>query len=372
MALDYFPACTHWPGVGRYARELVRALVRQEKGPELILFDVGGQRRTIAEPALGISENGRRLGGGRVRRLKLRLPRRLFDLGGKVLGLGADRLCGGVDVFHRMRPDWPKLGEARSTLAVPELPPAGSEAEAQLQRQLAEQDHLFVASQFGADELERRFSIERSRLHYVSLGCDHWLRDLDRPIERQKRILVLGALREGRRHVEILSAFEELCRRKLADELFLAGGQGNVQEVFLSRLRFSAARSMVTWMSEPDEARMPKLVAESSLMVHLSEGELSAVTPLEAFSFGVPVVVPNNGPFKEALGEEGHYFELPTTGKLDINELVRVCAEAIESSNDEQACARRRARAANYTWASSAERTVKAWTHVAQSEPAAT
>ena len=95
VGLDYLPAVTHAPGAGRYARELVRALVRLEEpaGLDLRLLQLGGARATIGEPALGLA-------GARVRpRLRrLRLPRRLAAR----IGLTPERLLGRLDLFHRV------------------------------------------------------------------------------------------------------------------------------------------------------------------------------------------------------------------------------------------------------------------------------
>ena len=41
VGIDYLQAVSHAPGVGRYAREMVRALVRQANCPDLRLFEWG-------------------------------------------------------------------------------------------------------------------------------------------------------------------------------------------------------------------------------------------------------------------------------------------------------------------------------------------
>ena len=93
VGIDYLSAVTHPPGVGRYLRELVRALVRLEQRPELRLLEVGGGSRVMEGPPLGLA------GAARVRRLRSRLPRRTLDLLSR-MGLGAARLLGGVGGFR--------------------------------------------------------------------------------------------------------------------------------------------------------------------------------------------------------------------------------------------------------------------------------
>jgi len=77
VGIDYLPAVTHAPGAGRYARELVRALLRLEDRPEIALYEVGRAERTVEERALGLPADGRglaRLVSTRSRRLSEWIP----------------------------------------------------------------------------------------------------------------------------------------------------------------------------------------------------------------------------------------------------------------------------------------------------------
>lgn len=362
VGIDYLPAVTHWPGVGRYARELVRALAPLEDRPELALLDVGGERRTIGEPWLGLA------GARGVRRRSRRLPRRVLRVLAR-LGRGADRALGGVDVFHSVLPGWPPVSAARRTLAVGELPPEGSPEEERLAGVLRELAGALAASRHGAAELARRFSLPPERVFDVSLGCDHWRRDYGAeppPKAGAPSLLVLGALRRERRHDTILSAFEDLLAGGHAARLVVLGGGARAdRERFSRNLAFSSARGAVEWVPEPAERDLPRRVAEAWVLVHLSRGELTAVTPLEALSFGTAVVTNPGGAFEEALGEEACYFDAERRGRPDAPELARAIRTALEGAADPQGFRRRVERAAPFTWERSARATVAAWRAVA-------
>ncbi len=361
VGIDYLPAVTHWPGVGRYARELVRALAPLRERPELALLDLGGEPRTIGEPWLGIE------GHGRVTRVSRRTPRRAVNALHRVFGRGADRVLGGVDLFHRILPHYPPVSDAPQTMAVGELPPEGSEAEAELARVLGTLAGVLVASRFGADELVRRFDLPRERVHLVSLGCDHWRRELPEPPPRsgEPTLLVLGAVRPDRHHVTILAAFEELLAKREAARLVIVGGGTRTdRERFSSKLRFSPAHQAVEWIDEPDERALPRLVAEAWVLVHLSQGELTAVTPLEAFSFGTAVVTNPGGPFEEALGDEARTFDTGRGGRPDPSRLAEEIRAALATATDPDAHGRRVRVAEPFSWTASARRTVDAWSRV--------
>ena len=363
VGLDYLPAVTHWPGVGRYARELVRALVRLESAPELRLIEFGGEERHIGEPAIGLAGNE-----SRFQRRSIRLPRRALHMLSFCFGTGADTLVGGADIFHRILIDFPPVKAAIQTMAVGELPPPDTDADRQLGKKLNVIDHLFVASRHAERELNRRYDIPAERIHFVSLGCDHWLRDLPNHtrVLRRPSIIVLGAVREERRQLEILGAFELLFEKGAVGKLVIVGGGiGAARDRFRSALHASTARESVEWLEAPNEADLPKLVADASVLVHLSRGEETAVTPLEAFSFGTAVVTNPGGAFEEALGETARYFDTTGEGEVDVTELASSIERAIEESADEELRTTRRAIASEFTWESSARRTADVWEAIA-------
>ncbi len=359
VGIDYLPAVTHWPGVGRYARELVRALVRLDEAPLLSLFEFGAEARTIGEPAIGLEGFE-----ARYRRRSVRLPRRALHAVHALTGLGADSLAGHVPIFHRILLDSPSVARAVQTLAVGELPPRDSSADHKLGTALTELDHLFVASRHAERELHERYGISTDRIHFVSLGCDHWRRDL--PIfgapTGKPDLIVLGAIREERRQLEILRAFEELEARGIVGRLVLVGG-GPHSDSFRAALDRSPAREAVDWIDSPVEADLPRLVSEASVLVHLSRGEETAVTPLEAFSFGTAVLTNPGGAFEEALGTAAHYFD--SSSDVDVTELVKSIELAVETAPDEGLRAKRQAIAAEYTWEASARRTARIWREIA-------
>ena len=52
VGIDYWTAPTHAPGVGRYVRELVRALARRPDAPELALLELGPGARGVPVEAV--------------------------------------------------------------------------------------------------------------------------------------------------------------------------------------------------------------------------------------------------------------------------------------------------------------------------------
>ena len=267
-----------------------------------------------------------------------------------------------VPLFHRIHPDWPPVARALELQPVSELPPPASPEERRLGALFADKDHFLAFSEHGARELERRFALDPGRVHRVPVGCDHWLRAFDevpRP-DSIPTLLVLGAVRTGRHHAQIAAAFEHLWKKELAGRLLILGHRGDAADAFEAQLSASPAREAVHWIERPREGQLPAVVASASVLVHLSEGELTPVTPLEALSFGRAVVASRLPAFEEALGDEAQWVANAELGD-GPEPLVEALERALESAGDLFAESRRRALAARFTWAAHAAATVDVW-----------
>ncbi len=356
IGIDYRPAVSHAPGVGRYARELVRALVRLDDAPELALLEIGRAPAAVPESALGLQGIG-----DRARRLSRPWPRRAVDLLGRV-GFGADRLAGGVDLFHQVRLPLLRVSRAPWTVALSELPPEGSASEASLSRELQGAAAVLVASEHFADEVTRRLGVAPGCVRRVPVGCDHWARELTEPPPRADPalVLVLGAPGPQRRPELILEAVEALHRGGRRCRLHFAGaGSGGA---FAERLARSTLGGAVSW-DLPGEDRLPGIVASASVLVHLNDEEGTPVTPLEAFAVGTPVVASRIAAFEEALSGLATLLDTPPVA--DGGSFVDVLADAIDRAIEDAATGRgeaaRRALARSFPWSAAAARTLEVW-----------
>lgn len=363
VGIDYLPAVTHAPGAGRYARELVRALVRLEGRPEIALYEVGRAERTVEESALGLPQGDRtvqRLVSNRSRRFLERIPLARLSC--------ADRALGGVDVFHHTSRILPRVKSARQTVAVAEVPYAGSIEENRLARSLALADAVLVFSAGTAKRLSQRFPVPAERIRRVAVGCEHWRRELRTVPRREEipRVLVLGPIRKDRRHRRILRAFEDLIEQGLQAHLSIVGNGGDAEAELDDLAAHSKVRLRIVRERAPSQAAIAALVARSSVLVHLVEGSETPVTPLEAFSMGTPVVASRIPAYEEALGGLAELVE-----NARVDHASEVLAEAIEravrSAADPAACAARERLASAYTWERNARETVAVWESVVRS-----
>lgn len=357
VGIDYFPATTHWPGSGRYARELVRALIADDARPDLRLFDVGRGDRTVDPRALNLP-----FGDPRVRRVTRKVPRRALGTLARA-GYDAARMLGGIDVFHHVHANGPPLRRVPQVLAVAELPARRSIAGAVLVERAQDMDALVV---FCADwrlRVAEALAFPLERIYVTRVGCEHWRRALAEipPADDPPRILVLGATRQERRPSAVLRGFERLRERGVDARLVFAGrdGDGALEEA----VRASKYGADVERRRDVREADLPDLVARSAVLVHLDPGAGTPVTPLEALAAGVPVVASRTPCFVEHLdGVVEWVDDAEVVREPDV--LAAAIERAIASRADGLALVGRAARAREFSWARCAMETMKVWNAV--------
>lgn len=349
IALDHLPAVTHAPGVGRYARELARALAARDDCPELVLAEVGPGVRSEAHRLRGLE---------RCTRVSRVTRERWLQLRQRVLGRGVEAMLPAVDLFHRTRPLLPALGPVPMTLPIADLPAPGSPAEEALRRAAQRAHGVVVFADRLRPLLASRLELDATRIHWTPVGCEHFERERragGAPLEGPPTVLVLGAVREARRPLVALAAFERLLRSVPEARLRLLGREGDCAESFRERLARSPAREAVEWRSGEVEDDLPEALAGADALLHLAEAESSPVTPLEALAAGAAVVAERLPAFEEALGPHAHWTD-PEPG-----EVATRLEAALVTSREQEARDLRRAHAAGFTWDGCAQATLSAW-----------
>ncbi|MBL8756077.1 MAG: glycosyltransferase, partial [Planctomycetes bacterium] len=199
IALDYRPALLSGAGIGRVCRELARALgARDDLDVHLFAHSWAKSRADAAAPA-----------GTRLHRA--RIPGRALGLL-RALGLGADRLAGGVRVFHTTDYVPLPLSRARSVLTVHDLAfvrdPRWHGANATVLRErtaaaIAAAAAVVVPSAATATDV-RAFAPEAAAPQVVPFGADHVAPPAGPP-GRTDHVLMLGTIEPRTNHLGLLA-----------------------------------------------------------------------------------------------------------------------------------------------------------------------
>ncbi|MBK7645591.1 MAG: glycosyltransferase family 4 protein [Planctomycetes bacterium] len=362
VALDYRPALVNREGIGRYTRELVRALVALGHGPELGLFGWTLASRRTSRSELGLAGSGAHYS-------RLRFPSRWFPGLARLTGRGAEDFCGGAQLWHHTQPSLLPVRAAREVSTIFDCiytrangflsDEAAASMTASARRQIERSRLVLVPSAYVRDELVATFGIDPARAAVALLGCDHALREpvLPRARGAQETILTVSRVDRRKNHVRMLRAFEIVLRARPGAHWIVAGPAGHGSEDFERALEASPARASVEWLRYVPEEHLGALHARAGQFWFTSLDEGFGLPPLEAMARGVPTISSTRASLPEVLGQGAVL--------LDAEDHEALAREALALAADRErarALAERgRARASELTWRACAEATWAAY-----------
>lgn len=208
------------------------------------------------------------------------------------------------------------------------------------------------------DEINKHFG-QQSKIQVIPYGIDH----VDRQTETvatlpsislpAKYILYVGQYRSHKNVDKLIKSFKIALERINDLHLVLVGPDFiNNQEIqqFIKSLNIENNVDIFGSLSYENL----KYVYEGSYaLVHLSRLEGFGLTPLEALSFGTPVIAANNPVLKEVLRDQATYVD-----PEDINEVAKEIISIISNPHAQDDKNKRVSYAATFTWNRAAEMTI--------------
>ena len=296
IGIDFTPAIQQQAGIGRYTRELVRALARLDTDNRYVLLQAS---RGAQEPAGHWPDNFR------VRSIPL-TDRWLAILWQRLrLPVPVETFTGAVDIFHS--PDFvlPPVRRARTVLTVHDLSflttPQTSEpalraylSEA-VPRAVARADHILADSRSTKRDLVTHLNADPEKITVVYPGVDPRFQRLEEPAIAEVRtryglerpfVLSVGTLQPRKNYPTLIEAFARLS----SVDLVIAGGPGWLyQEIFdtVDRLGMGERVSFLGLVRDED---LPALYNAAEVLAMPSLYEGFGLPVLEALACGTPVV----------------------------------------------------------------------------------
>ncbi len=240
---------------------------------------------------------------------------------------------------------------------------------------------VFTDSEFSRSEINRHLRVESGRLAVIPPGITDPVSRIPHPgslqppiggdprrASREPRhplVLYVGSLFNRRRLPDLIAAFALAARSIPGAKLVIVGADRTWPR---QDLRMAAAANNVTSQVEireyVDQDELGRLYAEASVFAFLSEYEGFGLTPLEALSAGVPIVVLDTAIAREVYGPAATY----------VGRDVDATAAALQrflSSREAAAEPLSHARAvlARYSWDRAADETLRHLDRIARSRP---
>jgi glycosyltransferase involved in cell wall biosynthesis len=340
-------------GVGRYLGELLRrwAVRTDTAARRLVLYTPEPLPflKTVPETA-NIKEVVAGSGRGtwweqtHLRRAVRSDPPDVFFAGAYTapLALGVPLAVTIHDVSFAARPDWfrPREGARRRLLT----------------RQAARAAEIvFTDSEFSRGEILERLTVAPDRIRVIPPGVT---RRSGGSGPREALVLFVGSIFNRRRLPSLITSFAAATAARPEARLVIAGADRSYPPLDLSGLAAEAGvGGRVEIRNYVTEAELESLYARASVFVFLSEYEGFGLTPLEALSAGIPIVVLDTPIAREVYGDTAWY--VPRDGDVrSASAAIRTLLE--DPASREPMLAAAPAVLARYSWDTAADQTLAA------------
>ena len=313
IGIDYTAAARQRAGIGRYTRELVRALLAHDRQNDYTLFAATGrvepgsyeweQRDNVRVRTVPISDDW-------LARIwhRLRLP------------VPVELATGPLDVFYS--PDFalpPTLRGTRTLLTVHDLsflhypnhfvPKLVRYLRNVVPRSVARADRVLADSQATHDDLIEHLGTPGEKIDVLYSGVSERFSPASESGERdrlQERYAIgerpyalsVGTLQPRKNYPRLIEAFGQVDTEA---ELLIAGGKGwLVEEIDAAAARHAGDVRLLGFVDDGD---LPALYRNATLFAFPSLYEGFGLPVLEAMACGTPVVCSNTSSLPEVAGE---------------------------------------------------------------------
>lgn len=367
IGFDATAAVTQGAGIGRYTRELLRALGQIDTVNHYRLFYASA--RPLPLPALPPNFRVRQLPFHDIwlarvwHRAQVPLP--------------ANLLTGPLDVFHS--PDFtlpPVTRRTRTLLTVHDLsfvrdpesaaPTLRAYLNRVVPRSVQRADHILADSAATRDDLMELYHTPAEKISVLYSGVHPMFQPITDEAQlqavrakyglgAQPFILAVGTLQPRKNYVRLIQAVAQLPPRLRADvQLVLAGGRGWLYDAIFAEVERLGLTAQVLFPGFVADEDLPALLSAARVLAYPSLYEGFGLPILEAFACGTPVVTSTASCLPEVAGDAA-WSVLPT----DVAALSHALTEALTDETQRAALiAKGFVQARQFTWEKAARQLV--------------
>ncbi|HXF70973.1 MAG TPA: glycosyltransferase family 1 protein [Thermoflexus sp.] len=367
IVIDITAAVRQGAGIGRYARELTRAVLKAFPQHCYTLFYAGPVR---FPPTWADAPHVRLRAAPLPERGMVWLWHRLrvpFPL---------ETLTGPADLVYS--PDFllpPTLPGRRTLLTVHDLSfeimpetlpePLVAYLRRNVPRAVRRATHILADSESTRQDLIRLWGVSPERITVLYSGVDPRFRPIEDPGEHARVraryglgswpfLLTVGTVQPRKNYPRLIEAFGALVREGVFPEghLVIVGEEGWKAEGTFEAIRRSGMAERIHWLGFVADEDLPVLYSMAAAFVLVSRYEGFGLPALEAMACGTPVVVSRTSSLPEVVGEAG--VQVDPESVEEIARGLRVVLTDPERRSALRAAGLERAR--QFTWEAAARR----------------
>jgi glycosyltransferase involved in cell wall biosynthesis len=324
IGIDYTSAATQGAGIGRYTRELLRALLALPSDNRYSFFYASREIRSVE---FGLANEQFRIPHSefRIRRLPIH-DKWLMRIWHRLrMPIPVELIVGQVDLFHS--PDFtlpPTLPGVPTLLTVHDLsfirdpesawPSLRAFLNKAVPRSVKRATHVLADSQATKADLIELFGTPAEKITVLYSGVEARfapVRDqseIDRICAKYQLprpfILSVGTLQPRKNYARLIEAFASIASG-VPQHLVITGGQGWLYESIFEQVSRSGLEGRVHFPGFVDDADLPVLYSAADLFALVSLYEGFGLPLLEAMACGTPVIGSNVSSLPEVIGAAG-------------------------------------------------------------------
>lgn len=166
---------------------------------------------------------------------------------------------------------------------------------------------VLTVSDFSRREIERHYGVPSSRIDVITHGLS-WRRQNTPGLQREPIVLYAGSLFNRRRLPQLIEAFAQASRELPHARLVIVGDDRTWPPQDLGDIaRTHGVAGRVELRRYVSDEELEGLYARAAVFAFLSEYEGFGLTPLEALTAGVPIVVLDTPVAREVYGGAATY-----------------------------------------------------------------
>jgi glycosyltransferase involved in cell wall biosynthesis len=323
IGIDITSALTQGGGIGRYTRELVRALVNIESNNQYTLFSariapsLSQKQQPLLNSLTSLSKVTYRpaaLGEQWLYRLwyRLRFP------------IPVQVFTGRLDLFHS--PDFvlpPISGDISTLLTVHDLsfihfphafpPTLVDYLNRVVPWSVARATHILADSNSTKMDLEQYWAVPQEKITVLYSGVSEEYLPVKDPVRlaqvrdiydlgKSPYLLSVGTVQPRKNFQMLVKAFAPIARRH-PHNLFIAGGKGWLEDEMMAEASRQGVADRVRFLGFVADENLPALYSGSSLFLFPSLYEGFGLPVLEAMACGVPTIISNSSSLPEVGGD---------------------------------------------------------------------
>ncbi|MFH1598100.1 MAG: glycosyltransferase family 1 protein [Patescibacteria group bacterium] len=225
---------------------------------------------------------------------------------------------------------------------------------------------IITVSQYSKQQIIKHFKIDSDKIVVTYEACDSKKKsDNPDPVLAKYKIsrpylLYVGNVYPHKNIERLLKAFAQISKERFDLKLVLVGKE----DYFYKRIKGVVddldLLTKVIFTGFVIDADLAAIYQESSAYIFPSIEEGFGLPPLEAMSYGVPVVSSNSSCLPEVLGQAAHYFD-----PLSIEQIISSVNKVLDDSNlRDRLVQSGLGRIQGFSWSKLAEETLKIYQSV--------